>query len=328
MEVQEDFIPTQEQNKRLYYTEFKPHEFSVSGKEVRPIISANIIYFGGTFETPHTPSTADLRQSWADYSGSNSFAFMPTENAEDVRQFIKGRGLKNVVLAGYSQGAMRAIELAKLMQGEGSEASVEGLVLLEPTGLYQQGEFELAMNFVLDSAVKTPLGLVKNREYIRRGMGVLREFLPRGVPTPPDAPFLDAPSLRKQIAVMSKVHPDLGDIQVPVVLMQGEHDIVSAHGKVVPNEVEEQNSERKSYINKLQSLRRQLGKKWNEFEFPRFEDLRETFLKQHIFPKSPYVKMMIPERAGHHGVAIFRPEEVAKTSLYMLSRWSRQTSEK
>lgn len=198
-----------ESQRRLFYTEYQPHTISVSGKEIQPVISANVIYFGGTFETPSAPSTSDLRQSWADYGGSTSFAFLPTEDIRDVYRFIEERGLKDVVLAGFSQGAMRAIELAKLIQQQGLNVSVNGLVLLAPTALYDQKDFQLAVNFVLDSLAKTPLGIVRRKEFLGRGIGVLREFLPGGVPKPPQGVERNAPPLRQQVSSMSRIHPDL-----------------------------------------------------------------------------------------------------------------------
>lgn len=307
----------------LYYREFRPHQISVSGKEINPVIFANVIYFGGTFETPDAPSTLDLRQSWADYSGSSSFVFMPTASIEQVHQLIKEKHLGNVVLTGYSQGAIRAVDLAALLQEQDDSIKIEGLILLEPVGMYQQNGLRLAINFALDSIVKTPLGIATNTEYIQRGIGVLKEFIPGTVPQPPASPT-PKPSLREQIALMSRVDPHLQEVETPLVLIQGSKDIVSEHEKMVPREVEEEIDARQAYFKKLQQIRRSVGKKWSEIKFPKFEDLRENYLKEFVFPKSPFIRMLVPEKAGHHGLPIFRPESVAKASLYILGKWNKQ----
>lgn len=123
---------------------------------------------------------------------------------------------------------------------------------------------------------------------------------------------------------MSQVYPGLGDIEVPIVLIQGEHDITSAHGKVVPKEVEEERKISQTIVEKIQAKRRALVQKWSETKFPKFEDLREKYLKEFIFLKSPFIKMLVPEKAGYHGLPIFRPEKVAMDSLYLLSRGNRK----
>lgn len=48
---------------------------------------------------------------------------------------------------------------------------------------------------------------------------------------------------------------------------------------------------------------------------------------ENVFPKSPYVRMVVAEKMGYHGLPAFRPEQVARASLYLLSRWQRTYKE-
>jgi len=144
-----EFIPPNELeiSQTLKYQEYTPNKISVSGreidgrtglddKEIEGRTGDTVIYFGGTFENPDSKSTEDLKQSWADYSGNTCYSFSATANPEEVLKFIEEKGLINIVLAGYSQGTMRAIEVAKKLEENGK--TTNGLILLEPTSLYEQ----------------------------------------------------------------------------------------------------------------------------------------------------------------------------------------------
>ncbi len=48
-------------------------------------------------------------------------------------------------------------------------------------------------------------------------------------------------------------------------------------------------------------------------------------LKEHIFKKSPYVKMVIADKLGKHGLPVFRAESVANTSIGLLERFNQKS---
>jgi len=50
---------------------------------------------------------------------------------------------------------------------------------------------------------------------------------------------------------------------------------------------------------------------------------REKYLNEHLFPGSPYIRMLVPEKLGVHALPFLRPDSIAKTSLYMLQRSKR-----
>ncbi|MCL4416620.1 MAG: hypothetical protein M1365_08010, partial [Actinobacteria bacterium] len=80
----------------------------------------------------------------------------------------------------------------------------------------------------------------------------------------------------------------------------GAHDKVSNPAEIIPNQ--DPNST-KAYVDKA--------------------DEREEGLKN-IFPNSPYVRLLVPEKMGYHNVSYSRPESSARTVLYMLNRYKRQ----
>ena len=80
--------------------------------------------------------------------------------------------------------------------------------------------------------------------------------------------------MRTNIKAVSDVNPHTHDITVPVVLVNGADDIVSNHKKILDGNEREQ----------LKGAN------------------REIFLKEKILSKSPYVKMVIPEKTSNHGL--------------------------
>lgn len=68
--------------------------------------------------------------------------------AEAIRQFIEQQKLKEVTIFGHSEGAIRAANLAVLLEQKNPAIEINGVVLANPMGLYPQSFLkELAPNF-------------------------------------------------------------------------------------------------------------------------------------------------------------------------------------
>src|SRR3972149_1841122 len=65
-------------------------------------------------------------------------------------------GLKEVTPVGLSQGGIKAVNLATLLQEKNPDVRVRGVILLDSVGLYSQDEGELAKNFTKDALINTP----------------------------------------------------------------------------------------------------------------------------------------------------------------------------
>ena len=242
------------------------------------------------------------------------------EEAQAISKFIKERGIKEVTLAGHSQGGDKAINVARILQSD-PELAIDGLILLSPVGLYEQKPLGVAGRFAKDTLLDTPPTLagdvLKNKRFTvsNRGMraamdivmNIVKEIGKSGVDYPK--------RLKKEVSEMSELNPRLPEIQVPVVIVAGAQDPVSNPRRIVPKMEEEK-----------------IMKQWEEEQATEKEgdsiDPREEFLKDNVFPRSPYVRMVIPEKLGHHGLPHFRPESVANASMYLLKRYQRRLRSK
>ncbi|MBI4085332.1 MAG: alpha/beta hydrolase [Candidatus Liptonbacteria bacterium] len=271
-----------------------------------------VLFMPGWSMTPESKSARELSQSFADYANVPAYEIFARaekisgsgqlgHEAEAIRRFIEESGLNNVVISGHSQGGDRAIDLTVLLQERNPEIKIRGLVLMNTVGLHEQGKAALVGNFAKDAAIGTPKSVMKtvlgiSRHFKGEGsfpkrsvrplvdglFGIIREAGKSGAGYPKR--FLN------EISNMAKANEHITEVNVPVILVQGERDPISAHEKIAP-------------VDKPSE--------------------REKLLKVNLFKNSPYVRMVVAEKAGHHNMPLFRPESVARASLYMLERFYR-----
>ena len=240
--------------------------------------------------------------------------------AQAIRQFIKEQGITELTLFGHSQGGDKAIDLITMLQAD-VELKINGLVLMDSTGLYEQDKNEFAKSFVTDAAMSTPktvMGQLWQANYakkqrldmLKRGTrtlidvltGVIRDILKYKTDYPT--------KLNKEVIDMANVNSNLAAIKVPVIIMSGDKDPISNPAKIVPPEEEA----------------RIVGEIEKDLENENFVDPRERYLQENLLPNSPYVRMIIGKKMGHHILPYFRPESVAKVGLYALERYHRKNN--
>ncbi len=221
------------------------------------------------------------------------------ERGEDIEaralaEFIKEKGITQVTLAGYSWGGEKAITLAHVLK-DSPQLSVQGLILLSPVGLYDQQPRELTKNLIQDSFISMPKEIASDKNISSNfkkwfhvatdvGKGLMRNTARQGSMVG---------RIRKDVTAMSEKNPYLEEVDVPVVIVTGEHDSVSDSTKIVTD-------------NKVKNHE------------------REAFLKENLFPQSPFVRMVVAEKMGNHGLAHFRSKQVANATLYLLERYHRE----
>ena len=300
--------------------EFSPHE---GGGE------QTVIFLPGWAMSAESSAVTALGQSFAERSKAKAYAITSrtesdpgTEDvllkeAEAISKFIKEKGLTNVILAGHSQGGDKAIDLTTILQNN-PEIQVHGLILLDAVGLYDQTPGSLAKNFAKDALVNTPLTMAKkvvsDPQVAARGLaagnavtaGIFREIGKSGI--------AGIKRMKDEVKSMAQMNPRLAQIEVPVILMSGTDDPVSNPEKILPP------GEEKRMIEEW--------RKKDEAEgTSTYIDPREKFLQEDIFPESPYIRMVTPEKLGHHGLPLLRSESVANASLYLLKRYERRKKE-
>lgn len=284
----------------------------------------NVVFLPGWIMPADSPAVEKLGRAFAERAKGKAFAVTTrtegTPGTEDplykeaqaVSKFIKEKGLKNIILAGHSQGGDKAIDLATILQ-EDPELHIHGLVLLDSMGLYEQDS--LATNFAKDSIVSTPATMVKNvvknpgavLQSLRAGNsvvgGIFKEIARSGTES--------LQRMKNEIEVMERKNPRLEQVQVPVILMSGSDDIVSHPDRIIPSGEEER-------------ILEEWERKDVEAGTETYIDPREKYLQESMFPNSPYVRMVAPEKLGNHGLPLFRSESVANASLYLLKRFERR----
>jgi pimeloyl-ACP methyl ester carboxylesterase len=230
------------------------------------------------------------------------------EEAKVIAQFIRDKGIKEVTLAGHSQGGDKAINVASILQ-EDPTMQVE-LVLLDSVGLYPQSRIGLAARF-LKNSILTIMGTVladktKDPEASKKvsrvtkdiALGIIREMSESGLGYP--RRFLN------DVRDMAMVNPRLKELKIPIVLMSGADDPVSD-----PEKIFLEAKSQPEHIRTPQSLSTP-----KKFVDPREEDLKR------LFPNSPYIRMITPTKHGSHDMPVYR-DSVGAVALYLLERYRR-----
>jgi len=213
------------------------------------------------------------------------------EEARAINKFIEEKKLKNIIIAGYSVGGTKGIDLAFILQ-ENKNIVVEGLVLLSAPGLYEQEEGSLRLNLIKDS-LATPKAVISENKYPdafkrgAQGAGSLAKILLNSLNP------ITGEKVKREFSEMEQYNSRVEELEIPVVIIQGSQDQVVEADQIVPPEV--------------------------------LPSEREQYLKEYIFKKSPYVKMVTAEKLGKHGLPVFRAESVAEVSIGLLRRFNEKS---
>lgn len=224
------------------------------------------------------------------------------EEAKAIAQFIKEKGLTEVTLAGHSRGGNKAINLTQILQQD-KDLAVKGLILMDAVGLYEQTSTELVTNFIVDGAktfIKSPSAIRKaNQTTIDIIKTIGKQIGEDGLSYPKE--------FANQVADMAHSNVRMADIEVPVIIISGTKDLVSQPDKIVDKEEVDD-------IVRRRTEGAFVGEKLSS---------RGEVLKNSLFKKSPYVVMLAPEKLGHHGLPIYRADQMAHVSLKLVNRANR-----
>ena len=265
-----------------------------------------VIFLPGLKMNPDDANMKNLGESYAKSSKRNTYVIKSElksnlqdksemketlffEEALAIKKFIKEKNLKNIIIAGYSMGGTKGIDLAYVLQDE-SDVSVQGLVLLSSPGLYEQKKDSLKKNLIRDSLVTPGVVLSDARRYpnaFGRGVDGAKSFA--------KIIFKDLSgknNIKRDFSEMERYSSHVEDLNVPVIIIQGSKDMVVEADKIAPPDIQPAD--------------------------------REEYLKNNIFKKAPYVKMVVAENLGKHGLPVFRSESVAEASIGLLNRFNKK----
>jgi pimeloyl-ACP methyl ester carboxylesterase len=263
-------------------------------------------------------SMEKISQSFADYSRRETFTVTSRvdessansleEEAQAIAKFIKEKGLTRFSLAGHSQGGDKAILIAAILKND-PDIKIDGLILFDSVGLYDQGDLDLVAKFTSGSLLGTPKGIIQ--ELFTQSSAKKRgsSFAPDAIQSGKDLlqgmgaeikrSKLSYPKrIRDEVQQMADLNTKTAEVNVPVILISGTADTVSEPGQIL-------------------AQGDQPGEGWQEITD------REKVLQEKYFRSSPYVRMVVPEKLGHHGLPLFRSDSAARASLYLIERSKR-----
>jgi pimeloyl-ACP methyl ester carboxylesterase len=295
--------------------------------ETEPV-DEHVIFLPGWAMSADSDVVSRLGQSYSERSKNVSYVLSTETNdlpdseialyreAEAIAKFISEKGLTDVVIAGHSQGGSKAIDLVSILQNN-PDIQVNGLILIDSMGLYEQDPLALARGFAKDSIINTPKTLTKKTQGVEgewtQSLKALQAIV-TGIGRKVRMSGLSSPSIVKsEVKAMAQVNPRMKEIAVPTILITGAEDPISHPEKIIPP------SEEAELVAQWESE--------DASDKVPYRNAREEYLKQNQFPQSPYVRMIAPEKFGHHGLPFFRSESVAEATLYMLKRAKRESQE-
>ncbi|MBP9716439.1 MAG: alpha/beta hydrolase [Candidatus Levybacteria bacterium] len=210
-----------------------------------------------------------------------------TESAA-VAQFLERAKTESTTIVGYSEGGIKAANLAVILQK--SKIKPEGLALLGAAGLYESEQVDPMLAFArhgIQSKKRV------NRTFMRplgqSGQGIIAGQVLELKRTKFNYPR----RLAYQVREISRRNPRLKEINIPIVVINGAEDLVSEPERFIPG-----------------------FRRLNQYE-------REEALKRTIFQNSPYVRFLAGEKPPIHTMPILRARTIARVSLGLLERTKR-----
>jgi len=282
-------------------------------KEANP--DEAIVFLPGLTMNPDDEIMKNLGQSYAESSKRNTYVIKSElktksqkqeqideiketlffEEALALKRFIQDKNLKNIIIAGYSVGGTKGIDLAYLLQND-VDVSVQGLILLSAPGLYEQEEDSLKKNLIKDSLATPKIVVSESDKYpdaFKRGLQGARNLAKIMLQDSSLSSTEVRQKVKRNFTEMEEYNSRVEELEIPVVIIQGSEDKVVEADKIVPLEIDPAQ--------------------------------REEYLKEHIFKKSPHVKMVTADKLGKHGLPVFRAESVAKVSIGLLERFNQKS---
>lgn len=224
------------------------------------------------------------------------------KEAEAVSRLVKQMGATKITIAGYSEGGIKAVDLAVILQNN-PKITIDGVILMESMGLYNEDSKRGFVGRFVGDTLKSSRYLFR-RKTLTRGanfgtdvfFGWIKDMARTNVKYPQ--------RVMSQVKEMSETQKHVKELTTPVILVHGHENGVSNPEKVVPGY---------QYLDVMKK----------DEETGLLYDPRERFLKNTLFPNSPFVRMVTSRNLPHHTMPVLRAEQVARDSLYLLKRYWR-----
>lgn len=318
---------------------FKPQEYSIEGSRVQLRWTETtskeaensdpkraIVWISAWNWLPEVRIIKNVSQKVADFSRQKVFTLSSKTDqlgldaslteAKVIAQFIKDHNLSEVIIVGHSEGGMKAIDLAAVLEQSNPKVKIDGLVLMDSMGLYDQNPKDLKRNFVND-LMKVAAGEFKSTGV--RPPNPVSSFMQFAHGFLEDIKFfkLKYPQkLGEEIKAMAKVNPRLKNIKAPVLIVTGERDYISDYRGYLPQKEIDKRLDGKSDSSKQGQM----------FERGR---ARREYLKENMFPNAENVAMIVLSKGAHHaGVTDIRINQAVYVISKIFDRMRRSSSPK
>lgn len=302
-------------------------------KEAADLKDKAVIFFTGSVMQSNAVSVEDLPQSFADASGTQAIAIdtspkRPQPDYQDemevVVRLLVESGVKDVTLAGHSNGAIKALELAlllKKLRGTPQEIKVNGLVLIDSTHLYNQNPAALVGNFAKVSAQEM-IQEEPNKASKAAGPDFFKALRERVGYSGSVKDY--AKVLFSQVKDMAKLNPRLSGLDVPVVVFTSDKNPVASYKKVAPivespiRPFKTTNAQKQTMtLEQLKQRRQAVASNMENRVENRHK--REQFLRENRFTSAPGIRVIVP-KGYHNTLPTHRFEGTAKAGLYYLNQ--------
>ncbi len=211
--------------------------------------------------------------------------------AQAIYQLITDNEMVPNIVAGYSEGGSKAVNLAVLAEG-----GCQMLILFAPAGLYEQKAGDLVKNFIQDAAEAVPdILATKKSDRLKKAVkalvaagdvviGIGREMVRSRADYVKRMPA--------EIEEVARLNERLNQVNIPVIIIQGSKDKpVGPIGKLVAGQMG--NNEQAGEVQQALS---------------------------ELFPSSPTITRLLGERYSHHAMTLLRDEQIARIVAYLTER--------
>ena len=266
-----------------------------------------------------------------------------------IAEFIKANQFREVTIVGHSEGGIKAVELATVLEQISPQININGVLLLDPMGMNQDSILSLGKNFTLDIFKFTPAEFKRANKLPPEGgtlqflLSLWQDMKAYGLRYPK--------ALYHETKAMATANSELGQIKSPLIIMTGERDFVSDYRKYLPTDkVEAQakpalpddklrewiiNSqkwehlpieEQTKFASQEEFITRYIKMYRTQEEMVRLGKARNEILKEKITPAAENTAILIASRIGtsHTGLPDNRFESVIKIASKTFPRWQRQ----
>jgi pimeloyl-ACP methyl ester carboxylesterase len=222
-------------------------------------------------------------------------------HAQAICKFLAEKKLKSIIFVGHSQGGIKSIDVATQLQHVCLDIHVEGLILINSSGLNDIDKWTFLRLQVVDLNIKTCLAIIKEsalepslqkkfRSLVKNiaiFCGASEFFRAIWIDIKP-SPRAFLSRFKSEVIEGTTKSPQLEKVEAPVIIIQGEKDHSFNTDKVLVQSSAQINSDFKTE------------------DFSVFNDNKYTkVLVENLFPHSPYCGL--PERlavsyqkVGHH----------------------------